>query len=325
MLACRAGAARVHAIEKTALAVVARDIVRANGFLEEIDVVRGDSAEVFLPDRADVVVCDQLGPFGIDGGILKVARHARERLLRPGGQLVPHAVELVIALVQQQNLHERLAFWHRRPAGFDFSPAGLLAANTPARVRLRAQSLLSHPQSAALIELTRDADLPLRLHADIRVTTAGVLHGVAGWFVARLSTTVSMTNSPIARGRIRRRQMVFPIAEAIDVAAGETVRVALRARPEEGIYAWTVDVAGRQFRQSTVLGVPLAREDLLRTHPEYRPVCTAKGRARLTVLRLCDGQHTLAEIERAVGEEHRHLFMTPEDVSTFVAGVLAQD
>ncbi len=71
------------------------------------------------------------------------------------------------------------------------------------------------------------------------------------------------------------------------------------------MFAWDVRVEPSSgppvtFRHSTLRGMLLAREDLARTNPAHRPVLTRSGVARLTVLRLCDGDRTLAEIEGAV-------------------------
>ena len=61
MLACRVGASRVYAIEQDSIAGLARQIARRNGFEHLITGLRGHSRAVTLPERADVVVCDQIG------------------------------------------------------------------------------------------------------------------------------------------------------------------------------------------------------------------------------------------------------------------------
>ena len=78
------------------------------------------------------------------------------------------------------------------------------------------------------------------------------------------------------------------------------------------------------FRHTTLRGMLLAREDLARTNPAHRPVLTRSGAARLTVLRLCDGERTLAEIERALYDEYRDLFASPVEAAVFVAEVVTR-
>jgi protein arginine N-methyltransferase 1 len=329
LLACRAGAARVYAIEETGIAGLARQIAQANGFEHIITSVRGHSQLLNLPERADVVVCDQIGGFGLEADILELARDARQRFLRPGGRLIPASLELMVAPIERAPLSERLRFWQERPAGFDCTPAVVIAANTGYSVRLRPEALLAAPVSAATLDLTLDHALPLHLSGALRASRAGVLHGIAGWFVAHLSPRVTMTNSPLSAERIFRRQVFFPIREPVAIAAGATIDVSMRILPSDTMYAWEVRVDPLSgppvtFRHTTLRGMLLAREDLARTNPAHRPTLTPRGVARLTVLRLCDGGHTLADIERAVYEEHAELFSSPDVAATFVAEVVTR-
>ena len=324
MLAARAGAGRVYAIEETGMAGLARRIVHDNRLDNVIVGVRAHSGRVSLPERADVVVCDQLGPFGVDGGILDVSRHARERFLKPSGTLVPHAVELSLALVEDASLHQRIRFWHEQSAGLNFSAAAEIAANSPSRVRLRSDRLLSSVERATALDLTRETKLPLRLSTVLRPSRDGVLHGIGGWFIAQLSPSVSMTNSPRDAHRIRRRQMFFPIHEGTDVREGEPVAVSMQILPEAGMYSWDVEIPGnRRFQHSTMQALLLTLDDVKRTDPGHRPERTPEASAHLTVLSLCDGRHTLREIECRVFETHRDLFGSPEEAAAFVARVLA--
>jgi len=324
MLAVRAGAARVYAIDETGVVGLARRIVRENRLEGVIVGVRGSSGSVQLHEPADVVVCDQLGPFGVDGGILEASRHARDRFLKPSGTLVPHAVELSLALVEDAALHGRISFWRGRPAGWNFQSAAEIAANSPFRVRLRSDRLLSSARMAATLDLTRETTLPLRLSVGLQPVRDGVLHGIGGWFTARLSSSVSMTNSPADPQRINRRQMFFPIDEPVRVRAGDAIDVSMQILPDAAMYSWEVAIDGaKRCQQSTLRAVMLTLEDLKRTNPAHIPVRTPEASARLTVLSLCDGRHSLREIERGVYDAHRDLFRSPDEAATFVARVLS--
>jgi hypothetical protein len=103
----------------------------------------------------------------------------------------------------------------------------------------------------------------------------------------------------------------------------------MRILPSDLLYSWDVEVRGpagaaRRFQHSTLRGMLLAREDLARTRPSHRPVLTAAGEARLTVLRLCDGKRTLTDIERLVYEQHPSLFRHASDAAMFVAEVVTR-
>ena len=68
----------------------------------------------------------------------------------------------------------------------------------------------------------------------------------------------------------------------------------------------------------------LPGETLKRTRPEFVPRLTRRGRARQTVLELCDGARPVAAIEREVYERHRDLFPTFDLAQVFVAEVVTR-
>ncbi len=76
------------------------------------------------------------------------------------------------------------------------------------------------------------------------------------------------------------------------------------------------------FRHSTLKGMLLSREELRRMDPRFVPALTPRGRARLSVLQLCDGRTPLAQIERDVFARHPELFQSLGDAGAFVAEVV---
>ena len=63
-------------------------------------------------------------------------------------------------------------------------------------------------------------------------------------------------------------------------------------------------------------------EDLRYTQPGYKPKLTPRGEGRRTVVNLCDGVRTLAEIEDEVFRLHPDLFRNREEAAVFVAEVV---
>jgi predicted RNA methylase len=64
LLACRAGARRVYSVDDGGILQVAREIVQANHLTDRIRQIKAFSTRVELPEKADVVVSDQIGRFG---------------------------------------------------------------------------------------------------------------------------------------------------------------------------------------------------------------------------------------------------------------------
>ena len=69
LFACRAGAARVYAIDDGSIIGLARELCRANGYSDRVVFVKGLSSRIALPEKADVAVSDQIGRFGFEAGV----------------------------------------------------------------------------------------------------------------------------------------------------------------------------------------------------------------------------------------------------------------
>jgi ribosomal protein L11 methyltransferase PrmA/PRMT5 arginine-N-methyltransferase len=329
LLACQAGAARVYAIDDGGVIELAREICRANGFDDRVVFLKGLSTRLDLPEKADVVLADQIGRFGFDAGLLEYFSDARGRFLKADGVTVPAGLELVVAPVEHGALREQVEFWNSAPAGLDFRPARALAANTGYPVSLGPEHLLGEPAALASLDLAAAGPGPLALDGSIDVTRAGRLDGVGGWFSARLSPGVVMTNSPRAAERIRRANVVFPIDRPVTLEPGDRVRIRMRILPADLVVSWTVEVwadAVRKgaFAHSTLRGMLLAREDLDRMRPHFVPRLSPWGEARRSVLGLCDGRRALSEIERELFARHPDLFGSLGEAAGFVAEVVTR-
>ena len=333
LLACRAGARLVYSIEQGGMIGLAREVSRANGFEGRMVFVKGHSTRVDLPEKVDVVVCDQIGRFGFEAGILQVFEDARRRFLKPGGSLIPSRIDLTVAPVECPEVWSQVEFWNSCPAGFDFRPARQWAANTGYPVEFVPEQLLGSPGILASINLPESTAAPFRGEACVVANKPGTLHGIGGWFTAQLSPSVTMTNSPLSADRIKRRNVFFPIDRPVELAPGDCVRARLRIVPSELIVTWKVEVLeGSQgqngaspkarFSHSTLRGMLPTKEDLERTQPQFVPKLSSWGKARRSILELCDGNRPLSEIEQEVYRRHADLFRSPGEAAAFVAKVI---
>lgn len=329
LMACEAGASRVYSVEVSGMVEIARAAAAANGFADRVTCVHGLSSEVSLPERVDRIVCDQIGRFGFEAGLIDYGSDARDRFLKPGGRMIPERIDLFLAPVESDELFQQVQFWSSRPAGFDFEPARRWAANTGYPVELTPEALVGCPARAATIDTLTMRSEPMKASAELEVERRGTLHGIGGWFVARLSPSVCLTNAPTAACRVKRRNAFFPIDRAVAVLPGDVVSVAMRIVPDGPMVGWNVRVerAGRSighFAHSTLDGMLLCPEDHRRMHPASVPTLSPRGRARLTVLELCDGMRSLAAIERGVFDRHPDLFTSFSEAQTFVAEVVTR-
>lgn len=259
-LACRAGASRVYAVDHSPAIQLGRELARANGFADRITFIHATSTAVTLPERADVLVFDQLGPMGFQAGSLEYGADARRRLLTPEARSIPASFEIHIAAIGGAALSARVSFWNSRPLDIDLSPVHGLAANTLYTAPPDGFDLLTPSARLAHSEVAGLAVAPLGGDADLEVTSPGMLDGLCGWFVAQLAPGVEMTNGPAAPGRIDRQVALLPIVPALPVTVGDRIHVRARILPLEEQLGWDVDVTAPdgslkgRARHSTFLG-----------------------------------------------------------------------
>ena len=330
LLACRAGASRVYAIDDGGIIDLARSLCRANGFADRVVFIKELSTRVTLPEKANVVVADQIGRFGFEAGVWEYFTDARARLLAPGAATVPTRVQLRIAPVEAPELFDQIDFWSRRPAGFDLSAARVLAANTGYPARFAPEGLLADPATLADLDLAEAEPRSIGAEVECAARRSGTLHGLGGWFRAELAPGIFMSNGPGEPGRIDRLNVFLPIASPVAVEPGDRIRVRARIIPSQVMLRWQVTVssasgsAKARFDHSTAEGMLLTAEDLARTRPDYVPRLTAWGEARRTLLELCDGRRSVAEIEAEVWRRHPALFTSAEAAGAFVAEVVTR-
>jgi protein arginine N-methyltransferase 1 len=329
LLACQAGAGRVYAIEAGGIVELARELARVNGFGDRIVAIHDLASRTTLPEPVDVIVTDGAGRFGFDAGIIEMVSDARRRFLKPGGRVIPRTITLSIAPVDTREPAEHVAFWSRPLRGLSWGPAALIARNTGYPRHLQTDDFLAPPAEI----VTFDPGVATRTfsaRAAFVVDRTSTLHGIGGWFSAELAPGITLTNAPGAPNRIDRRNVFLPLREPVAVSAGDAIRVSMFIQPAQLILRWRVNVAAADGTirhatdASTFEGMLLPREDIARTRPGFQPRLTPAGRARKTVLDLCDGARPLSAIESELLDRHRDLFADGAEAAVFVAEVLTR-
>lgn len=327
LLALEAGAGRVTALDSAPVVALAAESLRCAVGADRVHAVRSMSAAFAPGERFDVVVCDHVGYFGIDYGIIELLQDARRRFLKQGGAIVPAWIDLHLAPVHAPKQRRLVDGFVAADAPRGLRELHRYAVNAKHPATLEAGAVLGNAALLGRIDLRVDNPDAFAWKVEMQVTRAGRLDGLAGWFDCGLTETVRMTNSPLDPDRIERPQAFLPISEPFEVETGETIAAEIVARPSEDLIAWTVHHSrtGRRFRHSTFDGMIVTEADIRRMQPCHAPRPTAMSRARSIVLGYCDGTRTRGEIRSAVLAEHPDLFPTPEAVSRFVADVLDRD
>jgi protein arginine N-methyltransferase 1 len=327
LLSLQAGAAHAYSIDDSAMIDVARDSLTRAGLGGRASFIRGRAQQVEPPERVDVAICDHVGYFGFDYGIVGLFRDARRRFLKPGGALIPARLHPQIAAVESERCRRLADGWQAEVVPAEFHWLRGPSVNTKHAVTLKREEVIGMPAELGTIDFLQDDRAFFSWTAELRMARSGVVHGLGGWFDCELSAGVRMTNSPLAETPIQRSQVFLPIGEPVQVTAGELAKVTLMARPEDNLIAWIVEfpASGRRFSHSTWQGMLLSPEDLHRANPARVPKPNREGLARGIVLGYCDGRRTAGEVEQAILREHPGLFPSRGEIARFVAQVLGRD
>ncbi|KAH9368499.1 hypothetical protein HPB48_020786 [Haemaphysalis longicornis] len=69
--------------------------------------------ELELPDRVDVLVSEWMGHFLLSEGMLESVLDARDRLLKPGGLMLPSRCHLYLAALNDPGELRKVVIWAR--------------------------------------------------------------------------------------------------------------------------------------------------------------------------------------------------------------------
>jgi type I protein arginine methyltransferase len=259
VFAARAGAARVHAVERTSIAVLAQELVVANGVADVVEVIQGDVMDIELPDRVDVIVSEWLGGFGIDEGMLVPVVAARDRWLKPGGTMIPRSVTAWTALVHDRHLGDMVEFLGGRPYGLEL---GDLVEKTVNEIsyagafrHLGAGDLRSDPGRLWTTEADR---IPMEVaqaaheaETLLDVHQRGTANALALWFSAELAPGIPLSVGP-GDPPTHWGMTTAPLRGPVRLSPGMTVRARVRtalARPVGTWTSWAIAMPGAGWEE----------------------------------------------------------------------------
>lgn len=330
LMACRLGAARVHAVEPSPWIDAGRRLAADNGYADRIEFHRCLSTGLELADKADVVVSDLRGVLPMLQGHVDAINDARARLAKPGAVFIPARDTLWVALVEDAEGYQAFESpWLKNELSLNLTSAHHMAVNTWKKLRTSPNQLLTQPQCWARLDYQSDCRRDVHGSAAATIDRAGTAHGLAIWFDAELAPGIGFSNSPSAAPLIYG-QGFFPLEQAVPVEAGESFNVDLRADLIGGDYVWTWETRiARQgaaprhhFRQSTFFSQPLPAGDLQRHSPAFVPRSTTRMEIDRAALDLVDGARSLGEVADNLLASFPGAFASRQDAIGHLAALL---
>lgn len=320
LLAAKAGARKVYAIDTENIVEFGRQFAAANGMTGRIEFLRGNSRQILLPERANIIISDIRGALPLFGQSILALNDAWERHLAEGGRMIPGRDLLLGALVEAPKNYDRIVVPWRSVHGLDLEPALPIVLNTIYKCQLRSEQLLTDAHVWHELDYVNGANPRAGCDLEFVCQRPGTAHGFAIWFQTQLFSEIGFSTQPGPKDSVYG-QIFLPLLRPVDLAEGETIRAGLHADLVGTDYVWRWEFelpesSGREtvnFKQSTFQGGGLSPSSLRKRAAEFVPVLSEAGIAERWLLTAMDGKTPLDQLAIKAAEQFPHTFARVED------------
>lgn len=223
------GASHVYAIERSAAIRWAKLLAKHHGLADKITFYSGDSRDVQLPEKSDVVISELIGHIAYEEGMAESLFDAKSRFLRPNGAIVPRTVSLVAVPVYETEMYETCINCWRDVWGIDYSLLRQDALRTCYIKEFSDENLMAVPATIFTLDFIEGQQpSELRGSSTFTISRAGEVNGIAMWFDAELTPGVKLSSGPW--NRTHWQQSFAPVETPLSVQKGDHVCIEVMMR-----------------------------------------------------------------------------------------------
>jgi SAM-dependent methyltransferase len=222
-LCLRAGAKRVHAVDRSPVIKWAQKIAETNGFDKDMVFHCCDSRDLILGEKVDVIVSELIGHLVFEEGMVESVSDAIDRFLVSQGRILPQAVTLYAAPVFEREVY-RFSIDSWRPAyGIDYSVMREAAVSNTYVADISERDLFAKHEPVFSVDFQRQVPVEIFAERKFEIHRDGEINGLAFWFDSRLSDFVRLSSGPWAK--THWRQCFTPLPSPTRVFAGQQIDV----------------------------------------------------------------------------------------------------
>ncbi|MDB4971168.1 MAG: putative methylase [Myxococcales bacterium] len=261
IFACRAGAARVLAVEEGPIVEVAREVVRANGCADRVQFLVGRSTTLAPPERARVVLFEDYRLELSTPAVVRTVADLQARWLAEDGVMLPGRVRQYLAAVEDpagRKEIDRFADRGDLVSGVSLLPTRRRAFAEPFPRRLAAGALLGEPIVAREAAVA-DLQAAFAIDAHLTATRDGQLDGLLSWIDLQLGDTW-LSNAPAAP-RSAWTPLLFPFETPLTIRNNDVLQATFEVAPfdEALVFRWSAAAAGARVAAHSLDSLPLLR------------------------------------------------------------------
>jgi hypothetical protein len=125
-------------------------LAEANGFADRIEFLHGDSKQIQLAERANIIVFDVRGALPIFSDALPTIEDARERFLIEGGVQIPRRDTIYAAILETPDYYKRLvSTWKDIVRGVELTAVLPMILNSFYKVQSQSHQLMTMRSAGA--------------------------------------------------------------------------------------------------------------------------------------------------------------------------------
>jgi protein arginine N-methyltransferase 1 len=144
LMASKLGAKDVHMYEASAeVAAVAAAVLKQNR-ARNCHLYPCRSTEMLDAPQADIIISETLGNYALEENILETLADALDRMLKPGGTVIPARIQQFACPVTSPRLANEMNAWRDVGHGLDLEPARTMSVNNVYVRTLEPAELLDH-------------------------------------------------------------------------------------------------------------------------------------------------------------------------------------
>lgn len=227
MIAAKAGAKQIISCEANpAIAQTAAKIVQQNGYADQVKIIAKHSTAI-NPDtdmggQADIIVSEIVANDFVTEGVLPALRDAAQRLLAPGGKMIPQGGSIQIALAYWSQYDD---FCAAKENDFDLSGFNALLPHRHS-LKVHDPDLTMCSESYALYDFDFYTTQSPMITTDMELVAAGGrVNGIVQWIKLQMDAKDIYENKPGKNAQSTWACQFYPFAVTQDMIAGEKRRI----------------------------------------------------------------------------------------------------
>lgn len=266
------GAAKVYALDHSTIINDARSLARHNK-IRNVEFFDIHSRRFKLTEPVDIILHEQMGDTLFNEDMVANVLDLRERLLKPGGKILPARFEFYCEPVQLSD-HGTVPFiWELNVKGFDFRslddkpPEGRDYYHYSTTDTTIVKHFLCEPTPLMTIDLNTmsRSELAMEWSMGLPVVKSGRMDGYAVYFKALVDDDLQLCTSPLDNGRAPHWGFCILRTEQMPVEAGNVIDMTISAEggwPNRDSWRWQQTVyTAEQYRDCMFEGDDLEEDE----------------------------------------------------------------